>query len=86
MNDEEQTLSIRLSLSLAFARMMEKAFDALLYHGINYRSLPEYQNMTALDDAQKLPLKEGRRIIMEWLARMESSISAAIRRKGFRKV
>ncbi|MEW6121278.1 MAG: hypothetical protein AB1698_01595 [Pseudomonadota bacterium] len=86
MTDETQTLSVRLSLALAFARMMEKAFDALLYHGVNYRSLPEYQNMTALDEANALPLKEGRRVVMGWLQRMESGIAAAIRRKSFRKV
>lgn len=86
MNDETQTLSVRLSLALAFAQMMQKAYDALLYHGVNYRTLPEYQNATALDEAETLPLREGRRVLMGWMERMESAISAAIRRKNFRKV
>lgn len=86
MDDEKQVLSVRLTLALAFAQMLQKAFDALLYHGVNYRDLPEYKNSTALDDAAKLPLKEGRRVMLEWMRRLEVGISAAIRRKAFRKV
>lgn len=77
------TLEVRLTLAHAWVGFLNFAYDALLHHGINYRSLKEYANSTELDDANKLPVTAARNKITEWLDRLKSAIHAATRRKQF---
>jgi hypothetical protein len=70
----------------AFAQMLERAFDALLHHGVNYRDLPEWKDHRLLDEAERLPLTRGQERYIEWIKRLESGIRAAIHRKGMKTV
>ena len=74
-------MEIRLLLARAWVSFLEKAYDALLYHGVNYRTMPEYKNSAALDKAMKLPPEEGKVEIVSWLGKLESALAAYIRRK-----
>lgn len=78
------TLGVRLTLAQAWVGFLNFAYDALLHHGVNYRSLKEYANSTELDDAQKLPLTQARDRIVHWLDRLQSAINATVRRKSFK--
>ncbi|MCC5780553.1 hypothetical protein H7H48_15940 [Nitratireductor sp. B36] len=79
-----ETLGIRLTLAQAWVGFLNFAYDALLHHGINYRSLKEYKDSAELDDAQKLPVSQARDKIVGWLGRLQSAINAAARRKQFK--
>lgn len=84
---ENHVLGVRLSLAQAFVQFLLRAYDALLHHGVNYRSLPEYTaHEKALDDAAKMPVEEGRAHIIGWFGRMESAIAAAVRRTFMRVI
>ncbi|UIY29166.1 hypothetical protein LZK73_21780 [Neorhizobium galegae] len=75
---------VRLTLAQAWVSFLHFAYDALLYHGVNYRTLKEYANSTELDDANKLPVSQARDKIVLWLGRLQSSINATVRRKNFK--
>jgi hypothetical protein len=81
---EVEQLGVRLTLAQAWVGFLHFAYDALLHHGVNYRTLKEYANSTELDDAQKLPLTAARDKIILWLGRLQSAIHAATRRKQFK--
>lgn len=81
---EVHNLGVRLTLAQAWVGFLNFAYDALLHHGINYRSLKEYNKSTELDDAQKQPLTQARDTIVGWLGRLQSAINAAVRRKSFK--
>ncbi len=76
----------RLLMAQAYIHLWEKAYDALLYHSINYRDLPEYQDQTLLDDARRVVVLQGRQKVLLWIERVEHGIEAAIRRKTFHRV
>lgn len=84
VRQEVNTLGVRLTLAQAWVGFLHFAYDALLYHGVNYRTLKEYSQSTDLDEAQKLPITEGRNKIVHWLDRLQSGINAAVRRKSFK--
>ncbi|TPJ33659.1 hypothetical protein [Mesorhizobium sp. B2-8-3] len=81
---EVHVLGVRLTLAQAWVGFLNFAYDALLHHGVNYRSLKEYTNSTELDDAQKLPVSAARDKIVGWLGGLQSAIHAAVRRKQFK--
>jgi hypothetical protein len=83
---ENRTLQVRLNLSRGFLAMMHKAYNALLHHEIDYRTLPAYMESTLLDQAMKANLLNGQVLIMDYLSRLESDIEAAIRRANMRQV
>jgi hypothetical protein len=78
-----EVMGIRLTLAQAWVGFLSFAYDALLHHGVNYRSLKDYKDSTELDDAQKMPISQARDKIVTWLGRLQSSIHAATRRKQF---
>lgn len=82
----EKVVRVRLAMAHAFAQMLGKAFDALLYHGVNYRDLPEYKDTALLEQAERLPMSRGQGRYIEWMKRIESAITAAVKRKSFKKV
>ncbi len=86
LRKEVTILGIRLTLAQAWIDFFRHAYDALLTHGVNYRTLPEYKDSTELDDAQDLPVQAGREKIITWIGRLKNAVSAAVRRKGFRQV
>lgn len=73
-------------MAQAFSQMLLKAFDALLYFGINYRTLPEYIDQHLLEEAKELVIEEGRGRYMLWIERVSHAIEAAQRRKQFRTI
>lgn len=81
---EVHVQGVRLTLAQAWVSFLHFAYDALLYHGVNYRVLPEYANSTELDDANKMPVTQARTKIVLWLERLKSSINATVRRKNFK--
>lgn len=84
---ENALLQFRLTMAQAFARMLLKAYDALLTWGVNFRTLPTYAEME--DVAEKVnqsSMERGRERFHAWIERLESDIHAAVRRKQFRKV
>ena len=83
---DNKTMTVKLRLSHAFHSMMLHAYDALLHHGVNYRDLPHYQDTTLLDKGLAADIQQGEGHIMEWIKRMTSSVTAAIRRKGIKEV
>ncbi|MBO6814573.1 MAG: hypothetical protein JJ891_06920 [Rhizobiaceae bacterium] len=78
------TMEIRVSLAQGWVGLLRKAYDALLYHGVNYQTLPEYKDDDTLTEAQDMPISLARNKIINWMSRMESGIEAAVRRKSFR--
>jgi hypothetical protein len=79
LTDEEgRELGTRLRLAQAAIGLYKKAYDALLYYGVNFRSLPTFEQQTP-DDPMKAP-----QAYMSWVQRMRSDIDAAVRRKGFK--
>jgi hypothetical protein len=81
----EDALRVRVSMAQAFVQMLLKAYDALLFHRVNYRDLPEYKDTTLLDEAAKLTPVHGQPRYIEWCKRVESGLRAAIARKSFRR-
>ena len=79
-----EVLGVRLTLAQAWVGFLNFAYDALLHHSVNYRSLPEYKNSKELDDAQKLPVTQARDKIVGWLGRLQSAIHANVRRGQFK--
>lgn len=79
-----EELGVRLTLAQAWVGFLNFAYDALLHHGVNYRTLKEYSQSTELDDAQKLPLSKARDKITMWLGKLQSAIHATVRRKQFK--
>ena len=85
--DREETLSVRLTLAQAWVGFLLKAYDALLYHRINYRDLPEIKDTRMLDDATKQKdIRFGQVKIMDYLKRGENAILAKVRRKGIKEI
>lgn len=85
---ENRILQTRLRLAQAFNTFMQTAYDALLHYQINYRNLPEYKDSELLDDAlgNGVSVDKGEGKIMQWIERATKGISAAIRRKSFRRL
>jgi hypothetical protein len=81
---ELHVMGVRITLAQAWIGFLHFAYDALLHHGVNYRTLKEYADSKELDDAQKMPVTEGRDKIVTWLGRLQSAINAAVRRKAFK--
>lgn len=73
-------------MAQALDHMRVKAFDALLYYGVNYQTLPEFRDRTLMDEAERLTILQGRQKYLLWLERLEHGIDAAIRRKTFHHV
>ena len=84
--EANRLLTVRLRLAAAFQTMWITAYDALLHHEVNVRELPEYKDDGHLNAALDGDLTEGEGHIMAYLQKVTSGITAAIRRKSFRKV
>lgn len=83
---ENRLLSLRLQLAQAFFGLLEQGYDALLHHGVNFRLLPSYANSPALDEANEMSWEAGRTHVLTWIERVRNDITAAVRRKSFKKV
>ncbi len=77
-----QETEVRLSLVQTWAQFLMKAYDALLHHKVNYKSLPQYK-ASPLEEAMDMPIRKARFKIVEWVRRLSNEIDARIRRKGF---
>jgi hypothetical protein len=84
--EDNKLLGIRLNLARGFVAMLTKAYNALLYHRVNYRELKAYKDSTLLDAAAKVDATKGQVLVMDYLSRVENDISAAVARKGFKEV
>lgn len=89
VEDLSQKLTIsevRLTIAQAWGELLDYAYDQLLYHGVNYKTLPEFKDSTVLEDAQDLPITTARSKIVTWVGTLSSAITAAVRRKGMKLV
>lgn len=83
---ENRLMAIRLHLAQAFVGMWRVAYDALLTHGVNFRTIPEYAAQEQLDVAVAKEIDEGYVAILGYIERVESGIKAAVRRKSFTRI
>ncbi len=81
-----EDLVARLQAAQASIQAFLKGFDALLHHGVNMKSLKEWQDTTLLEEAAKLKPRNALPKMIEWTSRLEKSIAASIKRKAFRDV
>jgi len=80
LREEVHQQGIRLVLAEAWVRLYQKAYDALLHFGVNFKGLKEYTKNFP-HEAHKLPISQARNVIIAWMQRMEGGIEAAVRRK-----
>lgn len=83
LRKEVHAQGIRLTLAQGWINLYVRAYDALLHYGINFKTLREYKEKYP-HGAENLPLSQSRDKYVSWFGRIESAISAAIRRKGFK--
>lgn len=78
----------RLMMANVFIKFILKAYDALLHHGVNFKSLPEWArgHEVELDRIHKLPFQRGTHEYVSWVGRLSNAVDAAVRRKGFHVV
>lgn len=74
----------RLVMAYAFIDLLRTAYSALLHHGVNYQTLPEYKRDSPLDDLTKHPIEDVKMRAIKWMERVKHDIEAHVRRKGFR--
>jgi hypothetical protein len=84
LTEESKALSNKLNIAYAFIELLRTGFDALLYHNINYQTLPEYKTDSPLNDLEKRPLPEVKVRALRWMAMVKNGIDAAVRRKNFK--
>lgn len=83
---ENRLLNLRLQLMQALFGLYEQGYDALLHHSVNYRTLPSWASSTAVNDANEMGWEAGRTHVLTWIERVRNDITAAVRRKSFKKV
>ena len=86
LQDHVEELEARLTVAQALINLLLRAYDALLYHKVNYRDLPEYKDDVALDRARKMGMSKAKITMLNWLARADRGIQAAVRRKQFKRM
>ena len=80
-------LGVRLSLAQQWVEFLTFAYDQLLYHRVNYRTVPEYRAATSLiADAHDLPITVAESRIAQFLGAATRGVVAAVRRKDFHVV
>lgn len=77
---------IRLSLAQAWADLLDFAYDQLLYHGIDFKKLPEYQDSKVLEQSKDLGILSARGRIITWIGKVRNGVKAAARRKGIKLI
>lgn len=76
----------RLLMAQEFVLLLLHAYDAQLYHGVNYRTLREYKDHRMLDKAATVSFDRGVSLYVDWLRRLSNAITAAVNRKQLRLV
>ena len=82
--EDRHDLVSRLMACQALAQFFLKAYDALLHYGVNFKTLPEWKDQRDLDAARKLKPNAAKTVIIGYFGRLESALSAAVRRTQFR--
>jgi hypothetical protein len=91
-NDKEtpatpsEVLAARVNMARAWTQMQDRAYDALLCFGVNYRDGPAYKDRSLLEKAHQSPLARSVDLYIQWMGRVERDIASMIARKTFRKV
>lgn len=86
MKASKEDLISRVMMFQMYGQVMNAAYDALRSHGVDYRKLPEYSDITLLDEARKLKPTAAQEKVIAYLMRLENAIKAAIRRKSLKVV
>lgn len=81
VTQERQDLVSRLMGAQALSLFLLRAFDAFVAYGVNFKSLPEWQDQTDLDTARTLKATAAQGLIMTYMARLEHALAAAVRRR-----
>lgn len=84
LREEVSRQGIRLLIAQEWINLLNRAYDALLYHGVRFRELAVYKDFKDPDKAEHIHTMRDR--YLRWFDRMDSEIVAAVRRKGFREV
>lgn len=81
---ENGDLKTRLHLAQAFGQILNKAYDALLHYGVNFKSLRTWSLWERFSEHHESPVvgdTDKRERLYEWLTRVGRDIDAAVRRK-----
>lgn len=77
----------RLTIAQHTVTLLMKAYDALLFHGINYRKLRTYELWERfLAFGEKVPEGHKTRTLSDWAVKIGNDIDAAVRRKNIKEV
>lgn len=77
----------RLNLAQQAYQMMVRAYDALLYHGVNFRKLKTYELWEKFLHHHEQPAEGHKtRTLGDWIVKLRNDIEAAIRRKNIKEV
>ena len=86
---EHRIMSARLVMSQSWVKFFMEAYDALLYHGVNYRTTKAYKDEKGLlnraADA-RYSFEEGYKALLRYHESLIADIKALIRRKGMKEV
>lgn len=86
-NKERDDALQRLNLAQQAFQLMTRAYDALLHHGVNFRSLKAYEFWEKfLHHGEKTPEGHKTRTLSEWIVKVRNDIDAAVRRKSIKEV
>ena len=77
---------IRLSMFERWVDFWQRAYEALLHHGVNFRTLKEYRDTEILDKAAAMPPEQGRNLVVRYINNLISAVDAAARRKQLKLV
>lgn len=85
VREEVSRQGIRLLLAQGWMDLLNRAYDALLYHGVRFRELKVYKEEFPTADKPE-HIHTVRDKWLQWFDRMDSDIMAAVRRKQMRQV
>lgn len=85
VREDRQDLVARLMQAQAFAQFLLRAYNALRSYGVDSMNLPEWKDQKALEEAARMKPHAAQGRIIAYFQRLENALSAAIRRKQFKR-
>lgn len=86
-NKERDDAVQKLGMAQQAYQLMVRAYDALLYHGVNFRSLKSYEFWEKfLHQGEKTPEGHKVRTLGDWIVKVRNDIDAAVRRKSIKEI
>lgn len=86
-NKERDEAVQKLGMAQQAFQLMTRAYDALLHHGVNFRTLKAYEFWEKfLHHGEKTPEGHKTRTLSDWIVKVRNDIDAAVRRKSIKEV